>query len=384
MALHIKSHKSFIILIAFSALSISAMAATFSVTGIATLFSGYFFTVALMMGVLEFGKIVVASFVARFWQEISKVLKAYFIAALTVLILITSGGIFGYLSDAYQRTKGDYTVIEKQISLIDAKIRLFQSEKDRVQNRMDVLTSTRVSQETRLDSLYSRGQHSTAKRVELQIESANKEVSQLSVKLNAVNDSIGFYETSKVEKETINVKGELGPLKYIAGIFNTDMDTVVKYFIFMLIFVFDPLAVLLFVSINLLIKTEEFDKKNNIDSLEEQKLPIIKNENEFLDDSKKKAFDVELQATQNIQEHVNNSDKVEVKENTDIIKNIIEPVIIQPDLQNDIEKKSENVTNDIVKEKVEHAQFEEVKKKEENKPAVPVKKITWKSANFHG
>ena len=254
MALHIKSHKSFIILIAISAFSISAMAATFSVTGIATLFSGYFFTVALMMGVLEFGKIVVASFVARFWQELSKVLKTYFISALTVLILITSGGIFGYLSDAYQKTKGDYTVIEKQVSLIEAKIKLFQSEKERVQNRLDVLTNTRVSQETRLDSLYSRGQITTAKRIELQIESANKEVSQLSVKLNTINDSVGFYETSKVEKETTNLKGELGPLKYIANIFNTDMDNVVKYFIFMLIFVFDPLAVLLFVSINLLIK----------------------------------------------------------------------------------------------------------------------------------
>lgn len=256
MALYLKSNKSFKILAGVSALSISAMAATFSVTGIATLFSGYFLTVAIMMGVLEFGKIVVASFLARFWEDLSKILKSYFMAALFILILITSGGIFGYLSDAYQKTKGDYTVTEKQVSLIDTKVKLFQSEKDRYQNRIDALNTSRIGQESRLDFLYSRGQTASARRVESLIASSDKELADLTKKLSAVNDSIGAYETTKVEKESVNITGELGPLKYIAGIFDTDMDTVVKYFIFMLIFVFDPLAVLLFVSLNIIIKKE--------------------------------------------------------------------------------------------------------------------------------
>jgi len=263
MALHLKSNKSFIIILTASAVLISTMAAIFSVTGMANLFSGYFTTVAMMMGSLEFSKIVVASFLARYWNTINRALKTYFIIALVVLITITSGGIFGYLSDAYQKTKGDYSIIEKDIQLIDTKVKLFQSEKERYQNRVDVLIKAKTGQESRLDSLYSRGQISIAKRVESQIESSNREVSELSLKLNAINDSISYYETKKVEKETKNISGELGPLKYLSVVFNTDMDTVVKYIIFLLIFVFDPLAILLFVSINTLLRKEIDIKENN-------------------------------------------------------------------------------------------------------------------------
>ena len=259
MALHIKSSKSFKILLGGSALFIAVMAATFSVTGIATLFSGYFLTVALMMGALEFSKIVVASFLARYWKDVSKALQAYFVTALIILILVTSAGIFGYLSDAYQKTKGDYTIVEKQTSTLDAKKNSFIERKQRLISDRESELRAKSSNQTRADSLTSRGQNITRTREDIRLSDVR--ISTLETQITAIEDSVSSYDLQIIELESQNIQGELGPLKYIAGIFDTDMDTVVKYFIFLLIFVFDPLAVLLFVALNTLIRkeTEEFE-----------------------------------------------------------------------------------------------------------------------------
>ena len=258
MGLQIKSTKSFKILIGVSALLISGMAATFSITGIATLFAGYFLTVAFMMGALEFAKIVVASFLARYWSSVSKILRGYFIAALMVLILITSGGIFGYLSDAYQRTKGDYSIVEKQTSVLQAKKSAFAEKKLRLDSDRQLELGAKTSNQRRADSLTSRRQSVSDARKD--IKSNDDRLAVIETKISAAEDSIGVYDLQIANLESKNIKGELGPLKYISIIFNTDMDNVVKYFIFMLIFVFDPLAVLLFVSLNTIIRKEELEK----------------------------------------------------------------------------------------------------------------------------
>lgn len=257
MALEFKSTKTFKFVIGFSALFISTMAATFSVTGVASLFSGYFLFVALMMSGLEFGKVVLASFLARYWKKVSIILRTYFVMALIILIAITSAGIFGFLSDGYQKTKGTYDVTEKEIVFIKQKIELFTKQKNAVDNRISSLSNARTGQESRLDSLYRRGQTTTAKNVEKYIAINNSELNELSIKSNVLSDSISKYTLNQLSKETSTSTGELGPLKYLASIFNTDMDSIVKWFIFMLIFVFDPLAVLLFVSLNVIMKNEQ-------------------------------------------------------------------------------------------------------------------------------
>ena len=287
MALHIKSNKSFKILIGFSALCISLMAATFSITGISALFSGSHLTVAFMMGVLEFGKIVVASFLARFWEDLSKVFKTYFSISIIILVLITSAGIFGYLSDAYQKTKGNYDVISNDIQLYDKKIKLFSDERDR-------LTIQLKNQDNRLNTLYS-DQNSLNRRIDNRIKNTESTYSTINKKLSATNDSISFYETSKVQKESLVSTGELGPLKYMSNIFNADMDTIVKYFIFMLIFVFDPLAVLLFISLNVIIKKEELERG----SLKDQEYQLkVKELEKQLDDQRKLADEMKRKAEQ--------------------------------------------------------------------------------------
>lgn len=274
MALHVKSTKSFKILLGFSAILISGMAATFSITGIATLFSGYFLTVAMMMGALEFAKIAVASFLTRYWNTVSKILRTYFIAALITLILITSGGIFGYLSDAYQKTKGDYTITENQTLILknkkdrfDANIKSYQDEKisldKNINNLIEGLKGNVIKYTDKNGNDVITSSSAARKIYQDQLAESQKRRDVLAQKIDAAIDSSTFIDNKIFELESQNIQGELGPLKYIAGIFNTDMDTVVKYFIFLLIFVFDPLAVLLFVSLNTLIRKDNLEEELN-------------------------------------------------------------------------------------------------------------------------
>jgi len=251
------------------------MAATFSVTGIATLFSGYFITVAFMMGVLEFGKIIVASLLARYWKHLSKFVRFYFTAAVIVLIIITSGGIFGYLSDAYSSTKGDYTIVEKQTKILESKKQFFIDRKDRLIGDRESEKRNLDSYQTRADSIVARGGGIYS--INQYIEISNEKLNNIENDISAMEDSIGVYDLRIVELETQNLKGELGPLKYIADAFNTDMDIIVKYLIFILIFVFDPLAILLFVSSNTLIRKEIEQLQAESGEIEKpSKLDIIK------------------------------------------------------------------------------------------------------------
>jgi hypothetical protein len=262
------------------------MAATFSITGIATLFSGYFLTVAMMMGALEFAKIVVASFLARYWSTVSRILRTYFIAALMVLILITSGGIFGYLSDAYQRTKGDYSIIEKQTEILknkknrfDTNIKYYQDEKANLDKNINTLIeglNGNVIKYTDKNGNQVVTSSSAARKIyQDQLTENQKRRDILTQKIDADTDSSTSIDSKIFEFESKNIQGELGPLKYIATIFNTSMDNVVKYFIFLLIFVFDPLAVLLFVSLNTLIRKDTLEEEMDVNIVEKNKKPEV-------------------------------------------------------------------------------------------------------------
>lgn len=242
--------KPFLYLVIVSALVIAVTAALFSVTGIATAFSGHFLQVAIMAGAIEAGKIVVASLLYRYWKSMALIHKAYLTLALIVLMIITSAGIFGYLSEAYQKTKGDYTVIEKQANILKSKKQFFEDRKNRLTQDKEIELKTKTSNQVRADSLTSRGQSITRTRED--IKTSENRISSLEQQISAMEDSIGSYDLQIVELESANIKGELGPLTYIASAFNMDMDTVVKYFILVLVFVFDPLAVALIVAANMI------------------------------------------------------------------------------------------------------------------------------------
>ncbi len=258
-------------LLAIAAFGTAAVAAYFSVTGLGKLFAGASLSIMIMAGVLEFSKLVVASYVYRFWEKIKILEKSYLILALAILMTITSAGIYGYLSGAYSETSSKLQVSQGEISLLDKKKEQF---KDRIVNteeniskkntRITSLNNLRATQESRLDSLYARKTYKQAKVVEGQIKDADIEIKKLTREtdsllnvINVYNEEVSKLDLGATEKIAENLKGEAAPLQYIATLFGTTMDKVVNFFMFLLIFVCDPLAIILVIATNKVILSYE-------------------------------------------------------------------------------------------------------------------------------
>ena len=238
------------------ALLVAGIGAFFSILGLSQLFAGASIAVMVMASILEIGKVVVTTALHTYWSKIATPLRVYLTLSVVILMLITSAGIFGYLSEAYQGTKGNYDVTEQESSALTAKKRNYEEQMLQYKQRINTLNSLRGSQELRLDSLYARKYTASARRVEESIKRGDLEIQKLNDRITALTDSVGNIGTQVITKQSVNIKGELGPLKFIAEAFNTDMNNVVKWLILMLIFVFDPLAVLLFVSLAIMLRKE--------------------------------------------------------------------------------------------------------------------------------
>ena len=226
-----ENSKYFYIWIGLSALFIAGSAAAFSVYGLAKLFSGAFISVVIMASALEIGKLVTASFLYRYWDMINWFQKVYMTIATIVLVFITSAGIFGYLSNAYQ---GATLEFEKQSTeLIAVEERIEQLEEDKVFLKEEL--SVAISE---LPDNYI-----TAKR---------KLREDYNPQILMVNEEILDYKKTRADLEIqlVSTGVDVGPAIYLARTFGTDIDTVVKFFIFILIFVFDPLAVMLVIAYN--------------------------------------------------------------------------------------------------------------------------------------
>ena len=250
-----ENSKYFIYWIGLSALLIAGSAAAFSVYGLAKLFSGAFLSVVIMAGSLELGKLVTASFLYRYWNMINWFQKVYMTIATIVLIFITSAGIFGYLSNAYQ---GATLEFEKQSTeLLTIEERIEQLEEDKVFLKEEL--SIAVSE---LPDNYI-----TAKR-KLR-EDYNPQILQ-------INNELLEYKKTRADLEIglVSTGVDVGPAIYLARTFGTDIDTVVKFFIFILIFVFDPLAVMLVIAYNQALMDRKKDEPEvesiNIESASEQ------------------------------------------------------------------------------------------------------------------
>ena len=251
-------------ILGFAAFATAAVAAWFSVTGLGKLFAGAAVSVMIMAGVLEFSKLVVASYVYRYWKKINFLAKTYLIIALVILMTITSAGIYGYLSGAYSETSSKLQISNGEISLLDKKKEQFtgrikntEENINKKNTRITSLNNLRASQEVRLDSLYARKYYRQAKVVETQIKDADSEIkkhtketdSLLNV-VNGYNEEISKLDLDVTGKEADNLKGDTAPLQYIASLFSTNMDKVVNFFMFLLIFVCDPLAIMLVIATN--------------------------------------------------------------------------------------------------------------------------------------
>ena len=247
--------KIFPFLIAFSALSVSASAAFYSISGLSKLFAGASLQVIIMASSLEVAKLVIASLLYQYWNSINKALRTYLVTAAVVLVLITSMGIYGYLSNAYQSTANKEGIVTQQITALETKKKLYDQTRDNIikekQSLADLkgtLSKGSVTQFTdKKGNLIVKSNNANVK----QIESANKTEEKLTTKLDIVNDSIFALENKILETKTFSESAsELGPLKYLSNLLGVSMDRIVNWLLLIIIFVFDPLAISLVVAAN--------------------------------------------------------------------------------------------------------------------------------------
>lgn len=256
--------KLFPFLIAISALAVSGSAAFYSVFGLSKLFAGASTQVIIMAGSLEFAKLVVASLLYQYWNNINKALRTYLSIACFILILITSGGIYGFLSGAYQETATKSELLDKSLAILEQKQVRFEETKEDLKIEKTGLTKSisdlRISLSNPAQVQYvdkESGQlittTSSSARRALQEELARtlNDRNQVNLKLEAITDSITKTDMSILEKEMGNEEQrELGPLKYLSETTGYPMNKVVNWFLLLIIFVFDPLAIALVVAAN--------------------------------------------------------------------------------------------------------------------------------------
>ena len=250
-------------LIAFSALLVSTSAAYYSVSGLSKLFAGASLEVIIMAGSLEFAKLVTASLLYQYWGTINKTLRTYLSIATVVLVLITSMGIYGFLSAAYQETYSKLSTVENQKSFIQKKIDFYQNdvtryegEIERISSNISSLSNAKASTIQIKDASVLGGVRSTVSTAELRmaqsritIEEENRKLAQQ--KRIVASDSLQKFQLQvlKLDNNT-EVAGELGPLQYLSSLTGYSMDKIINVLLLIIIFVFDPLAISLVIASN--------------------------------------------------------------------------------------------------------------------------------------
>jgi len=252
----------FPLLIAFSALSVSVSAAFYSVSGLSKLFAGAAFAVIVMAASLEIAKLVIASLLYQYRKNLPRLLKWYLSMACVVLILITSMGIYGFLSAAYQETAAKAGSIDSQITLIEVKrdnikeqLAVYNEEKlsinSAVADLRTGLSNNKIQYTDTLGNVITTTSRATRNALTKQLDQAIDRQTIINSKVDDLNQKLCDYETEIVEVRLSDaVSSELGPLKYLSGLTGLPMDRIINYLLLTIIFVFDPLAIALVVAAN--------------------------------------------------------------------------------------------------------------------------------------
>ena len=230
-------------LVGFSALIIAGCAAFFSVTGLGVLFSGASTAVMIMAGSLEFAKLVAATYLKQMWDEIKGFNKWYLVSAVALLMLITSAGIFGYLSNAFQAQSLKLQQVDREIMVHSTKID---------QNTIQITQlSTQISEFNKNQGKIIDGGKVNS-RLLRSIDNRDKEIAKINKKISDLQDQ-NAKENEKINEiktSNINLEKEVGGFRFVAEAFGVELKNVVKFFIFLIVIVFDPLAVALIIAFN--------------------------------------------------------------------------------------------------------------------------------------
>ena len=254
------------ILTFITSLAIAAVAAWYSIIGLTTIFSAAVVPIIIMGVVLEIGKLVAAAWVYQNWKETNVLLKSYLVSAIVVLMLITSMGIYGFLSKSHIDAGINTTEISVKLERLDNRIDSEQRQIDRAEKTLKQL-------DDRLEKMnegwfITRGIKQREKEGE-EREQLNNIIKKSESEIDKLLDKKSEYQL-----EVKNFEVEVGPIKYIAALVYGDeaknyLDNTVRYVILLLIFVFDPLAVLLLISAN-----QSYRKELEINPPKEQGLPV--------------------------------------------------------------------------------------------------------------
>ena len=274
----------FPLLITLSALAVSGSAAFYSVYGLSKLFAGASTQVIIMAGSLEFAKLVVASLLYQYWDTINKWLRTYLSIACFVLMIITSGGIYGFLSGAYQSTATQSELLDKSLLILNQKQVRFEEtkedltiEKTQINKsisdlRISLSNPTSVSwYDKNAEQVITTTSSSARRALQAELKTTITDRDNINIKIEAVMDSINKTDMVLLNKEISNeAESELGPLKYLAATTGWPMDKVVNYFLLLIVFVFDPLAISLVIAANMAFAQTRKPEDNNVPYEESQ------------------------------------------------------------------------------------------------------------------
>jgi len=281
-----------------SAFLLAGCAAFFSVKGIALLFSASFWSVGVMAGSLEIAKLVSASYLYRYWDSINKALRTYMLSAVILLMLITSLGIFGFLSDAFQRNFSQYSLNVNKAQALKAQQTFTISQVDFNKNKLKDLIELQKTYQTSLDSavkqdvsttkVSSGGLFSSDKTEKVTdsklldsrnkiVEGSQQNINSLFNQISTVSSDLQSLQTKNSQLsqdimllESENTKGEIGTFKFVAEAFGLKIETAVKIFIILIVIVFDPLAVALVIAYNSLLHRKETLKEESVERIVEK------------------------------------------------------------------------------------------------------------------
>lgn len=265
-------------LLGMAALFIAVAAAYFSITGLSKLFAGASTAVILMASSLEFGKLVSASFLYAYWEKMNKFLRTYLVLGVIVLILITSAGIYGFLTSAYQVTADEMSIMDKQVEIVELKKGRFEEQlvstnedRSRITESINELTkglSNNVIQyKDSKGDIITTTSSATRNVLERQLEDSKSQRDNLALKIEVLSDSVTKLDIDILNLQRNNeVAGEIGTLKYLAEITGKPMSSIVNWFALFIVFVFDPLAVTLVIAFNSAMKIDDDEKNNSLNS----------------------------------------------------------------------------------------------------------------------
>jgi len=339
------------VLIALSALSVSGSAAFYSVSGLSKLFAGASFEVIIMASSLEISKLVIASLLYQYWDVINKWLRTYLASAVVILVLITSMGIYGFLSAAYQDTYRNLSVKDNKIAFLTQKKDFYESdvlrydeELKRISENISILSNAKSTGIQVRDTTSSTGFRNTISTTELRLSQKRIAVEEenrkrVQSKREIVADSLQKYQLSILTLENNSEStGELGPLQYLSGLTGIPMDKIINVLLLVIIFVFDPLAISLVVAANFSFEQANPKKKykeNLYGEMEEEKKDYTKINKPIYAEQDKPAYTEQdaIDFFDEIEKEI--EAEKEIEEEEEVVKEEIEEEVVEEKIEED-------------------------------------------------